>query len=338
MPIAISPPQSEDDSVLRLISLSESATDEALAKQLLVAAKSDGFFYLQDHGIPQALIDGAFGASSSFFLGAPESEKVAGNGDMGYTAPRVTDNTAHSLSWFMPSSGDYKESFFVADSSYMSAHNLHQQLPPTLEEKREVLDRFVKACGETAKKILRGLAVALGWDREALVKYHNGQHNRLRLLHYPPVSSDHQPADPNVPDIRAGAHTDLGSLTLLFQHHISGLQVSRHGQWLDVAPREGCVVVNIGDALEFWSGAKLRSTIHRVVMPRTQAEQASRFSIAYFIQPDDETVLEPLGHSNVSEEEFGDIIESKGVPRDTKRVLGGEYKAMRVKRAQRGTR
>jgi isopenicillin N synthase-like dioxygenase len=56
------------------------------------------------------------------------------------------------------------------------------------------------------------------------------------------------------PDIRAGAHTDYGSITVLFQHHISGLQVSRAGAWIDVPPREGCLVINVGDALEFWSG------------------------------------------------------------------------------------
>lgn len=55
-------------------------------------------------------------------------------------------------------------------------------------------------------------------------------------------------------EIRAGAHTDYGSITILFQHIVSGLQVHRNGSWIDVAPRKGCVVINIGDALEFWSG------------------------------------------------------------------------------------
>ncbi|WVQ82886.1 hypothetical protein IAT38_005022 [Cryptococcus sp. DSM 104549] len=323
VPVNANPP-AED--VLRLISLSECTTDDALAAQLLAAANSDGFFYLKDHGIPQTLIEDTFGHSKEFFLEAGEDEKVKGNGDMGYTAP---------LSWFMPSSGDLKESFFYTDHGFMSAHGQHQDLPPTLQKNREDLNEFVTACRDTAKRILRGLALALGWEKESLVNYHNGRHNRLRLLHYPAVPKSHQPADPNVPDVRAGAHSDLGSLTLLFQHRVSGLQVKRDGEWLDVAPREGCIVVNIGDALEFWSGARLRSTIHRVVMPRTAAEQASRFSIAFFIQPDDDAVLEPLDHGAVSPEEFGDIIESKGVPRDTKRILGGEYKMMRVKRAQK---
>ncbi|OCF40017.1 hypothetical protein I317_06155 [Kwoniella heveanensis CBS 569] len=330
MPIAVPVEPKPKEDVLRLIALNELHTDEALAKELLAAAHSDGFFYLKDHGIPQELIDGAFETSSSYFLGAGQEEKTPGNGDMGYTAPRQ-----EALSWFMPSSGDLKESFFYADNTWMASQGRHQDLPATLEKKREVLDAYTAACKSTAQRILRGLAVALGWDKEALVKYHNGQHNRLRLLHYPPIPKDHQPADPNITDVRAGAHTDLGSLTLLFQHKVSGLQVKRNGEWLDVPPKDGCLVVNIGDALEFWSGAKLRSTIHRVVMPRTSAEQASRFSIAFFIQPDDETVLEPLGSSPVSAKEFGDIIESKGVPRDTKRVLGGEYKRMRVMRAQK---
>ena len=62
----------------------------------------------------------------------------------------------------------------------------------------------------------------------------------------------------NRPDIRAGAHTDYGSITLLFQHRVPGLQVHRDGSWLDVAPQEGCIVINIGDALEFWTGGRFR--------------------------------------------------------------------------------
>lgn len=80
------------------------------------------------------------------------------------------------------------------------------------------------------------------------------------------------------PDIRAGAHTDYGSITCLFQHHVSGLQVLRDDVWLDVAPQQGCLVINIGDALEFWSGGRFKSTLHRVVMPRNQSETASRYS------------------------------------------------------------
>ena len=53
---------------------------------------------------------------------------------------------------------------------------------------------------------------------------------------------------PHRPDIRAGALTDYGSLTLLFQNKVSDLQVQRDGHWLDVPPMNGCIVVNIGDA------------------------------------------------------------------------------------------
>jgi isopenicillin N synthase-like dioxygenase len=70
---------------------------------------------------------------------------------------------------------------------------------------------------------------------------------------------------------------------------------------------KGCVVINIGDALEFWSGGLFRSTLHRVVMPRSQAELASRYcelaaplgmltllAIAYFVHPDNNSVLDAV--------------------------------------------
>ncbi len=55
----------------------------------------------------------------------------------------------------------------------------------------------------------------------------------LRLLHYPPVS-------PDAPGVRAGAHEDINTITLLLGAEEAGLQLlDRDGNWLPVAPREG---------------------------------------------------------------------------------------------------
>lgn len=152
----------------------------------------------------------------------------------------------------------------------------------------------------------------------------------MRMLHYPPVPSNHTDLDPNQADIRAGAHTDYGSITILFQHLVSGLQVRRNGAWVDVPTRQGCVVINIGDALEFWSGALFKSTLHRVVMPRSEAELASRYSIAYFVHPDNDSVLDPV-MDGADEAVLEDIIVSKGLPAGTRRISGGDYVQHRLK-------
>lgn len=132
----------------------------------------------------------------------------------------------------------------------------------------------------------------------------------MRLIHYPavPFEPSNRSATPDSGlgsdvadesvDIRAGAHSDYGSLTLLFQQPTDqgGLQVlsSKTNTWLDVPAIPGAIVVNIGDALEFWTAGRLRSTIHRVVFPRTEKEAIGRYSIPFFVQPDPDVLFEPM--------------------------------------------
>lgn len=97
-------------------------------------------------------------------------------------------------------------------------------------------------------------------------------------------------------DIRASQHSDYGSITLLATESVGGLQVQSRetGEWEDVQHLPGAFIVNIADALEFWSGGILNSTTHRVVMPRNQKEAVSRFSIAFFVQPDADMPMKVL--------------------------------------------
>ena len=120
---------------------------------------------------------------------------------------------------------------------------------------------------------------------EAVHHVHEASTTAIGLLHYPARKDDAQEAGHI-------AHTDVGSLTLLFATS-AGLQVADpHAEpdasWLYVIPRPNTAVVNIGDALHFLSGQAFRSCLHRV-LPNTEAED--RYSIAYFLRPGAETVF-----------------------------------------------
>ncbi|KAG8894324.1 hypothetical protein FRC00_009103, partial [Tulasnella sp. 408] len=66
-------------------------------------------------------------------------------------------------------------------------------------------------------------------------------------------------------------------------------------RWLDApVTSSDTVLVNIGDLMEFWTGGRFPSTIHRVSLPKTQEDARERFSIAYFLHPDDDVLLERL--------------------------------------------
>jgi isopenicillin N synthase-like dioxygenase len=122
-------------------------------------------------------------------------------------------------------------------------------------------------------------------------------------------------------DIRAGAHSDYGSITLLFQRPGQpGLEIippstisgdhnySSTANWAPVPVFPGGtetdpsppILVNIGDLLSYWTNNLLKSTVHRVVFP-TQGKEGGedRYSIAYFGHPIGSTILEPVPSERV---------------------------------------
>jgi isopenicillin N synthase-like dioxygenase len=125
----------------------------------------------------------------------------------------------------------------------------------------------------------------------------------LRLLYYPsvPDDADYQPDI----DIRAGAHSDYGSVTLLFQRPGQpGLEIlTRSGEWYPVpvsppgteSDPSPPILVNMGDLFEFWTNGLFRSAVHRVVFPKEARRGGEdRYSIAFFCHPVDDTILEAV--------------------------------------------
>lgn len=147
--------------------------------------------------------------------------------------------------------------------------------------------------------LMRGIALGMGLYADFFDDFVMTGDNTLRLLHYPAVLPGGFEGGKRV---RAGAHSDYGSVTLLFQDQRGGLQVERSGGkggWLDVEPREGTIVVNAGDLLARWSNDMIRSTKHRVVEPPFMGKEKEeghppRYSVAYFCNPDFDKYIEAL--------------------------------------------
>lgn len=119
-------------------------------------------------------------------------------------------------------------------------------------------------------------------------------------------------------DVRAGAHSDYGSVTLLFQRGgQAGLEIlppgddgdgQGQGKWVGVpvyppgsdssthGGQGGMppILVNIGDLLSYWTDGLLKSTVHRVVFPADDPDPQDRYSIVYFCHPLDSTELVPV--------------------------------------------
>jgi isopenicillin N synthase-like dioxygenase len=136
---------------------------------------------------------------------------------------------------------------------------------------------------DLAARIMRVFAVALDLPEDHFQPMIDRPISALRALNYPETDTP-----PLAGQLRAGAHTDYGSLTILLpQPGSGGLQIfTPEGDWREVPPVEGAFVINIGDLMALWTNDRWVSTLHRVVNPDVgAARSARRQSLAFFHQP-----------------------------------------------------
>ena len=194
---------------------------------------------------------------------------------------------------------DMKESFEIGREGEEGCPN---RWPNTLEKEgaefKLTMEGFFERCKMVHALLMRGIAIGMGFKAEFFEDYVKTGDNTLRLLHYPPVPPGGFEGGKRV---RAGAHSDYGDVTLLFQDQRGGLQVEQPGGggWLDVQPRENAIVINAGDLLARWSNDTIRSTVHRVVEPPLKGGEKedgypARYSIAYFCNPDFDKWIEAM--------------------------------------------
>jgi isopenicillin N synthase-like dioxygenase len=121
----------------------------------------------------------------------------------------------------------------------------------------------------------RGLGLAPGFFADKIDQCPNA----LRAINYPARDDVPLPGQ-----LRAGAHTDYGTLTILRQDAVGGLEVLDLNQdWVAVESVPGAFVINIGDLMARWTNDRWHSTLHRVVdPPDALASRQRRQSMPYF--------------------------------------------------------
>lgn len=155
--------------------------------------------------------------------------------------------------------------------------------------------------------------------------YDDPSDDHLRYMLYRPRPAEE---DAMVDNMWARAHTDFGSLTLLWSQNVAGLQIKTAGGggWRHVPPVDGGIVCNVGDTLDFWSASYLRSTTHRVVRPPEDQLGGSRLGLFYFVRPGDDVDIKPAPSPLLRR--LGLVGENQ---EDAAPVKGLEYVRARVK-------
>ncbi|KAF2018337.1 Clavaminate synthase-like protein [Aaosphaeria arxii CBS 175.79] len=265
-----------------------------------------GFVYLKNHGVAKALIEECFAWSEKFFSLPLSTKQLSphppgGSHHRGYSSPgleKVTQNTfdAESISKAREIP-DCKESFESGNPLDKAQPNIWPP-PHVIPGFREFLEGYFTQCGDLVHKVLECLGLALGVDGPGLAKTHSDSLFQLRLLHYPAIAAEELKGGRRS---RINAHSDFGTLTLLFQDAVGGLEVEdrfQEGVFREVEPVEGAVLVNVGDLMARWSNDRWRSTVHRVGVPKAMGDTMevvpSRYSIPFFATADPETVIEAL--------------------------------------------
>ncbi|SDA95095.1 Isopenicillin N synthase [Pseudomonas sp. NFACC15-1] len=263
---------------------------QAVAGQIDRACRQWGFFYIKGHPISPARIAEVLDNAQRFFA-LPVEEKLKiditqtrHHRGYGAVATEQLDPTKPS---------DLKETFDMglhlpADHPEVMAEkplrgpNRH----PDLSGWATLMEQHYRDMQALAQTLLRAMTLALGIDRDFFDTRFNEPVSVLRLIHYPP-----RDAASCAEQQGAGAHTDYGCITLLYQDAAGGLQVRNvNGQWIDAPPIDGTFVVNLGDMMARWSNDRYLSTPHRVISPLG----VDRYSMPFFAEPHPDTLIQCL--------------------------------------------
>ncbi len=157
---------------------------------------------------------------------------------------------------------------------------------PDLNGWETLMEQHYRDMQALAQTLLRAMTLALGIERDFFDTRFNEPVSVLRLIHYPPRDTASCAEQQG-----AGAHTDYGCITLLYQDAAGGLQVRNvNGQWVDAPPIDGTFVVNLGDMMARWSNDRYLSTPHRVISPLG----VDRYSMPFFAEPHPDTLIQCL--------------------------------------------
>ncbi|KAK4057251.1 hypothetical protein OIO90_001748 [Microbotryomycetes sp. JL221] len=308
--------------VVKLVDISQCPTPQTLADAIKDAMQQQGFLFIKGHGL-QAQVDQLFEISQDFFHNESDAEKQRCSyaNNRGYT--KMSQETLDPSN----PAPDLKQGFNVGYIAPTEPPQPSHPLPNKFGLHVDKLCRFQLDCFAFCQRLLEAFAVILDLEPSFFTRNHKHDQNDvsiLRFLHYPEVPPGKQ-VDPN----RAGAHSDYGSLTLLFQRKNGGkgLQIlpstepidSPDSAWQNTGLVEDALLVNIGDALELWSGATFKSTLHRVRLPTPLPKEGipERFSIAWFNQPAPNASLKTVVPTSSITEHDLQRMERKGVKAGT---------------------
>jgi isopenicillin N synthase-like dioxygenase len=256
---------------------------------LRVAAELDrllcntGFVLLANHGVDPNVKAALLDRMHAFFsLPTTEKNRLSikqSNAHRGYVGI-----AGESLDDANTMAGDLKETLDTGPDhlddhpDVIAGTPLHgRNQMPDVPGFRAAFDAYRTQVIGAAERAQRAMAIALGCAPSTLLDMGDVFYN-LRMIHYPAADR----VTPEVGQLGCGAHTDYGSLTVLADDGVGGLEVmQRDGEWTSVSVPDDLLVMNLGDLMAIWTNERWVSNPHRVVNPVGR----DRYSMPLFVTP-----------------------------------------------------
>tara|TARA_B100000686_G_C16601001_1_gene868595 strand:+ start:76 stop:1059 length:984 start_codon:yes stop_codon:yes gene_type:complete len=280
--------------------LGDETNKKAVAKLIDEACTDIGFLIINGHGVSKDLIENMNTVSHEYFdLPYWEKMKFKMPSDRyrGYTS-FGSENLAASLDEVVPP--DLKESFSMGpfnhrydeyhygeNGSRFFAPNFWPEKPSSM---KNIWEKYFLEMEKLSKTLMRIFALGLSLDENWFDDKIDKHITNFSVIHYP-GQNKLQPL-PN--QLRAGAHSDYGSLTIVgTDTDVGGLEIqNKDGEWSVVPFIQDAFVVNLGDLMAEWTNDRWVSTMHRVANPPEEKSHISKTSMTFFHQPNYDAVIE----------------------------------------------
>ncbi|KIX01200.1 uncharacterized protein Z518_08925 [Rhinocladiella mackenziei CBS 650.93] len=294
-----------------------------------------GFIKLKNHIIPKQTMYEAFEWSKRFFSMPLEDKMKAAhpprpNPHRGYSyvgqekLSRVKDFEKGIMT--DEEKRDIKESYDQGsqyDELYPNIWPDEKDIPSFQKFMTDLYER----CHEMHMVLLEAIALAFAFPRPFFRQLCETNTSELRMNHYPAIQRSQLAQGTR----RISEHTDFGTVTLLFQDMIGGLEIERQdgpGEYMPVEANDPTeMIVNVGDCLQRWTNDQLRSACHRVTAPCSGPDDPEsviedRYSIAYFGKP----------NRDVSVATMPEFVKSGCLPKYVKPMTAWEYNQSKLLR------